>query len=150
MTRERKEQLSNRLVLNFGVLLIAAVALLYVNTALRNGGGSRLLAYKFILVIGVISAILAVGLFVWGTIKKNSAKNYSAIGLGVWVGCVMLYASKLITWFPKYTPVKAVTAVYLAMAVYFIVFAIITAVLLRKPVIKPEHAKIVHSKKKRR
>lgn len=151
MTRERKEQLSNRLVLNFGVLLIAAVALLYVNTALRNGGSARLIAYKVVMVVGIVAAALAVFLFVWGTIKKKAAiRNYSAIGLGVWVGCIMIYASKLVTWFPTYKPVKAVTAVYLAMAIYFVVFAIVTAIMLRKPVIKPESAKIVHTKKNKR
>lgn len=148
MTRERKEQLSNRLVLNFGVLLVAAVILLYVNTALRNPS-SKNLAYLIIMITGFVSAASAIFLFVWGKIKKNAAKNYSAIGVGVWAGCVMLYASKLISWFPNYTSVKAVIAVYIAMAIYFIVLAIVTAIMLRKPLIKDESKKIVHAKKRK-
>ncbi len=148
MTKERKEQLSNRLVLNFGILLVAAVVLLYVNTALRNPG-SKNLTYLIILITGIVSAASAVFLFIWGKIKKNAVKNYSAIGVGVWVGCVMLYASKLISWFPHYTSVKAVIAVYIAMAVYFIILAIVTAIMLRKPLIKDESKKIVHAKKRK-
>ena len=148
MTKERKEQLSNRLVLNFGILLVAAVVLLYVNTALRNPG-SKNLTYLIIMIAGIVSAAAAIFLFVWGKLKKNAAKNYSAIGVGVWAGCVMLYASKLVSWFPGYTSVKAVVAVYIAMAVYFIVLAIITGVMLSKPLEKDPRKKIVHAKKRR-
>ncbi len=148
MTKERKEQLSNRLVLNFGILLVAAVVLLYVNTALRNAS-SRELTYTIILIAGIVSAALAVFLFVWGKIKGTKAKNYSAVALGAFIGCALLYASKVIT-YPLYNHIAAVITVYIAMAVYFIVMAIITAVLVNKPTIKNANEKIVHSKKKKR
>ncbi len=147
MTRERKEQLSNRLVLNFGILLVAAVVLLYVNTALRNAS-SRELTYLIVLIAGIVSAVLAVFLFVWGKMNKPAVKNYSAVALGVFVGCAILYGSKVVS-FPLYNHVNAVIAVYLAMAVYFIVMAIITAVMLRKPLVKDPSKKIVHAKKRK-
>ncbi|MBR6728557.1 MAG: hypothetical protein IKL80_00210 [Clostridia bacterium] len=149
MTKAKKEQLSNRLVLNFGILLAAGLILLYVNSALRSGGSAANAAYLVILIVGILAAALAVFLFVWGKAKKPALKNYSAVGLGVFIGCAMLYLAKL-NWIPNYTNVVAVIAVYLAMAVYFIVLAIITGVMLRKPVIKAEADKIVHAKSKKR
>ncbi len=147
MTRERKEQLSNRLVLNFGVLLVAAVVLLYVNTALRNAG-SRELTYLIVLIAGVVSAVAAAFLFIWGKMNKPAVKNYSAIGLGTFIGCALIYASKVVP-VPVYDHVAAVITVYIAMAVYFIVLAIITAIMLRKPLIKDPSKKIVHTKKRK-
>ena len=147
MTREKKEQLSNRLVLNFGVLLVAAVVLLYVNTALRNASSSDLM-YLILMITGIVSAVATVFLFIWGKINKPSVKNYSAIPFGVGIACVLLYASK-INRFILYTPARAVVTVYVAMAVYFVVLAIITAILLRKPVIKDANKKIVHAKKRK-
>ncbi|MBR7163989.1 MAG: hypothetical protein IKD21_03375 [Clostridia bacterium] len=147
MTREKKEQLSNRLVLNFGVLLIAAVILLYVNTALRNAS-SRDLTYLIVLIVGIVSAVFAAFLFIWGKMNKPGIKNYSAIGLGTFIGCALIYASKVVP-VPAYDHVMAVITVYVAMAVYFIVMAIITAVMLRKPLVKSESQKIVHAKKRK-
>ncbi len=148
MTKERKEQLSNRLVLNFGILLLAGLVLLYVNTALRNGGSARNLAYLFILIAGIVGAALAVFLFVWGKKKNPKVQNYSAVGLGVFVGCALLYASKL-DLISGYTNVLAVKVTYIAMAVYFVVMAIITSIQLRKPLIKDASKKIVHAKKRK-
>ncbi len=148
MTKERKEQLSNRLVLNFGILLLAGLVLLYLNTALRNGGSARQLAYVIILIAGIVGAALAVFLFVWGMKKNPKVKNYSAIGLGVFVGSALLYISKL-NLIPSYTNVLAVKVTYIAMAVYFIVMAIIIGIQVRKPLIKDESKKIVHAKKRK-
>ncbi len=148
MTKERKEQLSNRLVLNFGILLLAGLVLLYVNTALRNGGTARNLAYLFILIVGIVGAALAVFLFIWGKKKNPKALNYSAVGLGLFVGCAMLYISKLNV-IPSYNNVLAVKVTYIAMAVYFVVMAIITSIQLRKPLVKDESKKIVHVKKRK-
>ncbi len=148
MTKEKKEKLSNRLVLNFGILLAAALVLLYVNTALRNGGSARSIAYQVVLIIGLVGAAMAIFLFVWGKLKKPAVKNYSAVGLGVFIGSAMIYLAKL-NLIPKYNNVKAVIAVYIAMAAYFVVIATVTAIQLRKPVIKPENKKIVHSKKRK-
>ena len=150
MTREKKEQLSNRLVLNFGILLAAGLVLLYVNTALRNGGSARSLAYLIVLITGIVSAVGTVFLFVWGKLKKPAVKNYSAVFLGMLIGCVAIYVSKF-PWFIGwgYNNVKAVICVYLAMAFYFIVLAIITGIQMRKPLIKDETKKIVHAKKRK-
>jgi len=147
MTRERKEQLSNRLVLNFGVLLIAAVVLLYVNSALSSRVSTELI-YLIILITGIVSAVATAFLFIWGKINKPSITNYSAIPFGVGIACVLLYASKIDS-LVLYTPARAVVTVYIAMAVYFIVLAIITAIMLRKPLIKDESKKIVHVKKRK-
>lgn len=146
MTKEKKEQLSNRLVLNFGILLAAGLVLLYINSALRSGGKAMNIAYWFLLIVGIISILLGIFLFVWGKLKKPSVKNYSAVCLGTLIGCAALYISKL-GWIPGYDKVTAVISVYIAMAVYFIVMAIITAVQLHKPTVKSEAEKAAHAKK---
>ena len=120
MTRERKEQLSNRLVLNFGILLGAALVMLYVNNALRSGGTYRSVTYIVLLVLGIIGAVGAVVFFIIGKWKKSKLKNYSAIFLGTFILCAMLYIVKF-NWIPGYTNVISVIAVYVAMALYFIV-----------------------------
>jgi len=148
MTREKKEQLSNRLVINFGVLLTAGLVLLYVNSALRSGYTARNIAYWVILFAGILAAAFAVFCLIYGK-KKPVIKNYGAVGLGIFIGCAALYISKFGI-IPGYTNVRAVIGLYVAMAVYFIVMAIITGIQLRKPVVKKESEKIVHSKKKKR
>lgn len=135
MTKERKEQLSNRLVLNFGILLGAALIMLYVNNALRSGGTYRTVTYTILLILGIIGAVGAVGFFLLGKLKLPKLKNYSAIFLGDFIICAMLYIVQL-GWIPGYTNVVSVMAVYIAMAAYFIILAIITAIQLRKPVVK--------------
>lgn len=152
MTRQEKEKLSNRLVLNFGILLAAGLILLYVNSALRSGSSARNIAYWVILIVGIIAALGAAFLFFWGKLKKPAIKNYSAVCLGLFIGCAMLYISKF-GWIPGYTHVRAVIAVYIAMAAYFIVLAIITGIMLRKPLIKTEAEKanqMMKSKKKKK
>lgn len=151
MTKEKKEQLSNRLVLNFGILLTAGLILLYVNSALRSGGKTANIAYLVILIAGIVSLALGVFLFVFGKLKKTAVKNYSAVCLGTLIGCAMLYLSRF-NWIPGYTKVRAVIAVYLAMALYFIILAIVISVQMRKPLVKSASAKNLHpgSKKKKR
>ncbi|MBE7048645.1 MAG: hypothetical protein E7393_04670 [Ruminococcaceae bacterium] len=143
MTKEQKEKLSNRLVLNFGILLVAALVLLYVNSALHSGG--RESAYWFILAVGIISVPLGVFLFIWGKLKKSAVKNYSAVCLGTLIACAVLYISK---WglFTLHSG-RAVIAVYAAMAIYFIIMAIITAIQLHKPTVKSEAEKAAYAKK---
>ena len=153
MTKEQKEKLSNRLVLNFGILLAAGLVLLYVNSALRNGLRAAQVTCNTLFVVGIISALLGIFLFVWGKVKKTAAKNYSAICLGVFIACAMIYFSGL-NLIPSYTKTVAVLSVYIAMAVYFIVLSIITSIQLRKPTIKSEaelaaRAKQMAGKKKK-
>ncbi len=149
MTKEKREQLSNRLVLNFGILLAAGLILLYLNTALRSGINASSAAFTVILIVGIISVVLGIFFFVYGKTKKPAVTNYSAICLGTFIGSALLYLAKL-NWIPGYTKVRAVIVVYIAMAVYFIVLSIITSIQLRKPLIKSDAEKIVHSKKKKR
>lgn len=147
MTKQMKEKISNRLVLNFGVLLAFALVLLYVRSALSST--IRGITYTIILVIGILCIIGSIVMFILG--KKNGnerLKNNSAIPFGTFIGCVALYLAKL-NLIPGYTWNKAILTVYILMAVYFIVMAIITAVLLKKPTVKETDKKIVHKKKRK-
>ena len=146
MTKEKKEQLSNRLVLNFGILLAAGLVLLYVNTALRSGGNAMRWAYVFLLVVAIISVVLGLFLLIWGKLKKPSVKNYSAVCLGTLIGSAAIYITNF-GWIPNYDKVTAVICVYIAMAGYFVVMAIITAVQLHKPTVKSEAETAAKQKK---
>ncbi len=146
MTKEQREKISNRLVLNFGILLAGAFILLYVNSALQSNSKATTFMYNALPYVAILSIILGLVIFFWGKIKKNNIKNYSAVCLGTLIASFILYMPKF-GWIPNFTSSKAVITVYIAMAVYFVVMAIITAVLLRKPLVKtPVH----HTKKKRK
>lgn len=147
ITKERKEQLSNRLVLNFGLLLAAALILLYVNNALRSGGVYASVTYTVLLILGIIGAIGAIGFFALGKVKYPKLKNYSAIFLGDFVICAMLYAAKL-SFIPGYGNIEAVIAVYVTMTVYFIVMAIYTSIIVNKPIAKENEVSDTKSKRK--
>lgn len=151
MTKEKKEQLSNRLVLNFGILLVGALLMLYVNSSIKSIYSQ--IAYTVILVLGILGAIAAVLLFVLGPKKSPKLKNYSAVGLGVFVCAALIYLSKL-NLLSFYSKSFAVVTVYLAMLVYFIIMAVYTGVMMRKPIEKDpaavEKAKALKKNKKRR
>ena len=150
MTKEMKEKVSNRLVLKFGVLLGAALVLLYVRSALSSS--IRGITYTILLVLGILCLIGAGVMFFLGKKNGTNHKNYSAIPLGVAIGSVVLYLSNNII--PGYTWKTAVVVLYLLMLVYFIVMAIYTAILLKKPTIKPQdEAELLrkkYAKKKRK
>lgn len=151
MTKEKKEQISNRLVLNFGILLAAALVLLYVRSALSSSISG--ITYTILLIIGILCLLGSIVMFVLGKKNETNLKNYSAVPFGVFLGCAVLYVAKL-GFIPGYTWKTAVLALYILMAAYFIVMAIITAVLLRKPTIKPVDEREVlrrkNAKKKRK
>lgn len=147
MTKERKEQLSNRLVLNFGILLGAALIMLYVFNALRSSFANT--TFLVLLVLGIVGVVGAVVFFVLGKLKYPKMKNYSAVFLGVAIGCALLYLSKF-SFIPYYSKTVAVVTVYIAMAVYFIVLAIITSVQLRKPVVEEKAAQELDSRRRRK
>lgn len=154
MTKERQEQLSNRLVMNFGILLGAALIMLYVNSALRSGGVYRSVTYTVLFILGIVGVVGAITFFVLGKVKYPKMKNYSAIFLGDAVICAMLYIVKF-GWIPSYNTVVSVVAVYLAMVLYFAVLAIVTAIQLRKPIVKTaieteKSAKHAHKGKKKK
>lgn len=148
MTRKQKEQLSNRLVLNFGILLAAGLVLLYVNSALRSGIRISNPTYLVIMILGIITLALGIYVLVLGKTKKPRITNYCAIFFGVAIGCAVLYISKF-NWIPGIDRMNAVIPVYILMAVYFIVLSIVTAIQLRKPLVKSESEKIQHKKKKK-
>jgi len=151
MTKETKEQISNRLVLNFGVLLAAALVLLYVRSALSSSIANA--TYIILLIIGILCLAGSVVMFVLGKKNGTKLKNYSAIPFGTFIGCAVLYLAKL-GFIPGFGWNKAVVTVYILMAIYFVVMAIITAVLLNKPTVKEvdplEIARKKNKKKKRK
>lgn len=151
MTKEKREQISNRLVLNFGLLLLGALLMLYVRSAIMSTFSK--IAYIVILILGILGLASAIALFVVGKSKKPRLRNYSAVGLGVFVVSALVYLSKL-NLFSFYTKNIAVATVYIAMLVYFIIMAIYTAVMLKKPLVKDpvaaEKAKALKKKKKKR
>ena len=81
MTREEREKLSNRLILNFGILLCGALIMLYVYNFISAGYAIQT-AYT-VGIIGIISAVAAIVFFVLGKTKFPKIKNYSAIFLGL-------------------------------------------------------------------
>ena len=146
LTKEKKEQLLNRLVLNFGILLIGAFLMLYVNGLLR--GSYSKLTYTIILVLGILGAVSAVLLFVLGKKKNLKLKNYSAVGIGVFVAAIILYISKF-NLFSFYSKSFAVASVYILMLVYFVVLAVYTKIMTSKPLVK-DSAVLKKNKKKRK
>lgn len=133
MTKEKREQLSNRLVMNFGVLLVAALLMLYVNSAIKSTFAKQ--TYVVLLVFAIIGAVGAAFLFIWGLIKKSKAKNYSAIFLGIFIASTIVYLSNF-SLFAFYTKSFAVVTVYIAIFVYFIIMSIYTSIMMRKPLAK--------------
>lgn len=152
MTKERKEQLSNRLVLNFGMLLAGALILLYVYNALRSSATVQNYTYLFLATVAVISIIGAVVLYFVGIKKQTNMKNYSGIFLGTLIGSAAIYIAKP-GWIPGYSATKAVVYVYIAMVVYFVILSAITGWMMRKPiemVEKEEKTKGNQKKKKKK
>jgi len=151
MTKEKREQISNRLVLNFGILLLGALIMLYVRSAIFSTFQS--IAYIIILILGILGLLGAVALFVLGKSKKPVLKNYSAVGLGIFIVSILIYLSKF-NLFGFYGKNFAVGTVYIAMLVYFIIMAIYTAVMLKKPLVKDvaaeEKAKALKKNKKKK
>ena len=149
MTREEREKLSNRLILNFGILLCGALIMLYVYNFISAGYAIQT-AYT-VGIIGIISAVVAIVFFVLGKTKFPKIKNYSAIFFGMFIAALVTYAprfgfvTKLV---PAFTMKVAVVSVFILMAVYFIVLSIVTAVILKThPEAPLEKKKIQHASK---
>lgn len=151
MTKEKKEQLSNRLVLNFGILLVGALLMLYVNSSIKSIYSQ--IAYIVILVLGILGIASTVALYILGKKKNSKMKNYSAVGLGVFIVSALIYLSKL-NLISFYSKSFAVVTVYLLMLVYFIIMAVYTGIMIRKPIEKApqalEKAKALKKNKKKR
>lgn len=147
MTKEERENVSNRLVLNFGILLLGALIMLYIYNFL-NAGYTKQTA-TVVGVVGIISIIAAIVMFVVGKIKKHKILNYSAIPFGMFIAA-------LITYFPRFnlisgfTMKNAVILVFILMLAYFIVLTIINAIILKTHPEAPVEKKIKHAKGKKK
>ena len=151
MTKQEREKLSNKLVLNFGILLLGALVMLYVYNFIS--AGYVLQTQNTLGIIAIISAVLAIVFFVIGRVKNLKIKNYSAIFLGVAVAGFVTYLPKLSfvqSAIPAFTAKMAVISVFLLMLLYFIVIAIITGITLKLHPEMPKAKKIQHAKKKKR
>lgn len=147
MTKQEREKVSNRLVLNFGILLAGALVMLYVWNFISAGYIRQ--TQNVCGVTAIVAAVLAIVLFVVGSVKKNALKRYSAVPLGVMIAGVILYLPYLLA--PKFmfvTPKNAVITVFSLMLVYFIVMAIVTGVILKKHPEAPRQKNVQHTKKK--
>jgi len=152
MTKEQREKISNRLLLNFGILLAGALVMLYVYN-FANAGYNEEVAI-FMGVAACVSAVAAIVMFVLGKVKYPNIKNYSAIFLGMFLAGAITYASQIKfvrNMVNAYTVKNAAILVLLLMLVYFIVMAIITAITLKThPEAPSEKKKIQHAKKKKK
>mgnify|MGYP003294514755 CR=1 FL=1 len=150
ITKEQKEKVSNRLVLNFAVLLVGALAMLYVYNFATAGYP---LQVKSVLgVLGIIFLVLGILMLVLGYLKCPKLKNYSAIPFGAFVPCALVsYFHKvpfLTAKFPAFSITNAVVITFILMALYFVVLAIYTAIYLAKHPVLSDKKKIQHKKKK--
>lgn len=157
ITKEQKDKVSNRLVLNFGVLLGGALILLYVYNFYASGWNTQLI--NVLSVLGIIFAVAAIAMFILGLKKFPKLKSYASIPLGAFI------LTALIAYLPKlnffmagfsnvfhkhYSTGVAVVVCLILMAIYFIALAIYTAIYLKKHTVLIEKKKIVHTKKKRK
>lgn len=144
ITKEQKEKVSNRLVLNFGILLAGALIMLYVyNFVAANYISS---VQNVLLTLGIIFAVVAIATFVLGMKKLPSLKKYAPVALGAFIACGVVASTKFIHTFPIKT---AVLSVFILMVAYFIVMAIYTAIYLGTHKVIVEKKKIQHKKKRK-
>ena len=72
MTKEQREKISNRLTLNFGILLCGALIMLYVYNFVVAGYVHE--TVNFVGIVGILSAVAAIVLFVLGKVKYRKSK----------------------------------------------------------------------------
>ncbi len=150
ITKEQSERVSNRLVLNFGILLAGALILLYVYNFAQAGYPVQV---KNVLgVLGIVFLVLAIAMLALGFKKFPKLKNYSAIPFGAFVPCALVsyfhkvpFLSKAL---PGFTIQNAIVTTLILMAVYFIVLAVYTGIYNATHTVLVEKKKIQHKKKK--
>ncbi len=150
ITKEQKEKVSNRLVLNFGILLAGALIMLYVYNFTVSGYS---LEVKNVLgVLGIILAVIAIAMLVLGFTKYPKFKNYSAIPFGAFIPCALIsYFHKipfLSSAFPTFSATHAIIITLLLMALYFIVLCVYTGIYMATHKVIVEK-KVIHHKKKK-
>lgn len=160
ITQEQKEKVSNRLVLNFGVLLAGALVLLYVYNFYVSNHTVQLM--KVLRTLGYIFAGLAVVMFGASfTNKFRKLRNYAAIPFGAFIATLFLaflpdfvtYRSPFMVQFNNitghgYSFTMATLIVCALMVLYFVVLAIYTAIYLKTHPVATQKKKIQHKKKK--
>lgn len=149
ITAQQKEKVSNRLILNFGILLAGALILLYV----YNFNSGYPLQVKSVLgVLGIVFAVITIAMFVLGHVKKSKVKRYSAIPFGAFLSCAIIsYLPKIpffISRYPAFSTNMAIGLILILMALYFVVLAIYTGIYFATHKVIVEKKKIQHKKKK--
>ena len=144
ITKGQKEKVSNRLVLNFGILLAGALVMLYVYNFVSAGYTSSVKNVLFVL--SIIFGVLAVATFVLGAKKFPKLSKFAPVSLGAFIACGIVASTKFIPSFPIKT---SVLVVFILMAVYFIVMAIYTGIYLKTHPVLIEKKKIHHKKKRK-
>lgn len=145
MTKEQREQVSNRLVLNFGIILFGALVMLYVFNFINAGYVQE--TQNVVGVIGLIAAVLAIVALVLGKTKAPKLLKSAPVLLGVFLAGAITYLPRLISALEAKT---AVMIVFILMAVYLIVIAVVTAVTLKLHPEQPKEKKNVHHAKKKK
>lgn len=160
ITQQQKEKMSNRVVLNFGILLAGALVLLYVYNFYVSG--YMLPLFKTLRTLGYIFAVLAAAMFGLSFMKKfRNMRNYAAIPFGAFIATVLLaflpdfttYSSPFMVQFNNITGKMydfkmAVLIVIALMVLYFIALSVYTAIYLAKHPVEVQKKKIQHKKKK--
>lgn len=145
ITKEQKEKVSNRLVLNFGILLAGALILLYIYN-FNSAYPAQI--RTFLGVLGIIFLLLGIAMLVLGFKKNPKYKSYSSLPFGAFVPCALVsYVSRLPIY--GYTAEKAIGLSLILMLVYFVVLAIYTAIYLKTHQVLVEKKKIQHKKKRK-
>ena len=145
MTKEQREHVSNRLILNFGILLCGALIMLYVYNFISAGYVNQ--AQNVVGVIAIVSAVAAIVFAVLGKTKNEKFLKWAPVFLGMFIAGAITFLPRLI---PALTAKNAVIIVFLLMLVYFIVMAVITAVILKKHPEQPKEKKQIHHTKKKK
>ncbi len=149
ITKEQKEKVNNRLILNFALLLAGTLILLYVFN-FNMGYPTQVKTVLFVL--GIIFAVIGIAMLVFGFVKKNTKlKRYSSIFFGAFIPCALVsYVSEIpVVKSTAYSTKTAIGISLILMAVYFVVMAIYTAIYLGTHPVLIEKKKIQHKKKRR-
>ena len=145
MTKEQREKVSNRLILNFGILLFGALLMLYVFNFINAGYVTQ--AQNVVGVIAIIAVVLAIAALILGKTKMPQLLKAAPVLLGVCIAGAITYLPRFISALDAKT---AVMIVFVLMVVYFIVIAVVTAVTLKLHPEQPKEKKNVHHAKKKK
>ena len=159
ITQEQRNKVSNRVVLNFGVLLAGALVLLYAYNFYVNNWFLQL--YKVLRTLGYIFAGLAVVMFGASFTKKfRKLRGFAAIPFGAFIATVFLvflpnnytfnaFMVKFNNITGKMYDFRMATMIVCAlMVLYFVILSVYTAIYLKTHPVAVQKNKIQHKKKK--